>query len=134
MDRTKSQDGEGRARIKSETAATRRRHSVKQFEKSKSFGNVNRKKSLASTGNQSIEEERSQEDGKGDDGTFDGKYLKYSTLRYIIVRYLYTIHLYTLTLIHLYKYSFMNSVIKSTVQGLITFILNAAVILSCGHN
>ena len=58
----------------------------------------------------------------GNDGTVDWKYLKYSTLRYIIVRYLYTIHLYTLTLIHLYKYSFMNSVIKSTVQGLITFI------------
>ena len=37
MDRTKSQDGEGRGRIKSETAATRRRHSVKHFEKSKSF-------------------------------------------------------------------------------------------------
>ena len=70
----------------------------------------------------------------GNDGTVDWKYLKYSTLRYIIVRYLYTIHLYTLTLIHLYKYSFMNYVIKSTVQGLITFILNAAVILSCGHN
>ena len=48
----------------------------------------------------------------GNDGTVDWKYLKYSTLRYIIVRYLYTIHLYTLTLIHLYKYSFMNSVIK----------------------
>ena len=74
-------------------------------------------------------------DGRGgNDSTVDWKYLKYSTLRYIIVRYLYTIHLYTLTLIHLYKYSFMNSVIKSTVQGLITFILNAAVILSCGHN
>ena len=49
MDRTKSQDSEGRARIKSETAVTRRRHSVKHFEKSKSFGNVNSKRSLAST-------------------------------------------------------------------------------------
>ena len=68
MDRTKSQDGEGRGRIKSETAATRRRHSVKHFEKSKSFGNVvNTKKPLASSGNQSIEEEGSPENGKEGD-------------------------------------------------------------------
>ena len=67
MDRTKSQDSEGRARIKSETAVTRRRHSVKHFEKSKSFGNVNSKKPLASSGNQSIEEEGSPENGKEGD-------------------------------------------------------------------
>ena len=50
----------------------------------------------------------------GNDGTVDWKYLKYSTLRYIIVRYLYTIHLYTLTLIHLYKYSFIQRLGRST--------------------
>ena len=61
-------------------------------------------------------------------------YLYTYTLYNYTLLHLYTIHLYTLKLIHLYKYSFMNSVIKSTVQGLITFILNAAVILSCGHN
>ena len=61
MDRTNSQDSDGvRGRIKSETAVPRRRHSVKHFEKSKSFGNVNMKKSFAS--NQSIEEERCGED------------------------------------------------------------------------
>ena len=61
MDRTKSQDSEGgRGRIKSETAVSRRRNSVKQFEKSSSFGNVNLKKNLAS--NPSIEEEKSAED------------------------------------------------------------------------
>ena len=60
MDRTKSQESEGgRGRIQSETAVSRRRPSIKHFEKSSSFGNV--KKCLASK--QSIEEERSGEDG-----------------------------------------------------------------------
>ena len=84
MDRTKSQDSEGRGRIKSETAVTRRRHSVKHFEKSKSFGNVGnviRKKSLASSGNQSIEEERSQEEGKGDDVTDNSSVKRLTNLK-----------------------------------------------------
>ena len=88
MDRTKSQDSEGRARIKSETAVTRRRHSVKHFEKSKSFGNssgnvgnLNRKKSLVSSGNQSIEEERSQEEGKEDDVTDNSSVKRLTNLK-----------------------------------------------------
>ena len=86
MDRTKSQDSEGRARIKSETAVTRRRHSVKHFAKSKSFGNgnvgnLNRKKSLVSSGNQSIEEERSQEDGKDDDVTDNSSVKRLTNLK-----------------------------------------------------
>ena len=81
MDRTKSQDSEGRARIKSETAVTRRRHSVKHFEKSKSFGNVNSKKSLASSANQSIEEERYQGEGKDGDVTDNASVKRLTNLK-----------------------------------------------------
>ena len=76
MDRTKSQDGEGRGRIKSETAVSRRRHSVKQFEKSRSFGNVNSKKTLASSGNQSIEEEASHQEEGGEADVTDNSSVK----------------------------------------------------------
>ena len=60
IDRTKSQEAnEVRGRIKSETAATKRkRHSLKHFEKSKSLANVNqRRMTLNSSETHSIEEE-----------------------------------------------------------------------------
>ena len=66
MDRTKSTDGlseKRRGRVKSETAAMKKRHSsLKQFEKSKSLANVNlRRKPLTSQATQSIEEENQDE-------------------------------------------------------------------------
>ena len=65
MDRTKSTDGlseKRRGRVKSETAAMKKRHSsLKQFEKSKSLANVNlRRKPLNSQATQSIEEENNE--------------------------------------------------------------------------
>eukprot|EP00092_Neocalanus_flemingeri_P026347 GFUD01028562.1.p1 GENE.GFUD01028562.1~~GFUD01028562.1.p1 ORF type:complete len:758 (+),score=208.87 GFUD01028562.1:1221-3494(+) len=58
LDRTKSSDSDVRGRIKSETAVSKRRHSIKQFEKSQSLANVNnRRKALGSSTNASIEEE-----------------------------------------------------------------------------
>lgn len=58
LDRTKSTDSDVRSRIKSETAVSKRRHSIKQFEKSQSLANVNsRRKALGSSTNDSIEEE-----------------------------------------------------------------------------
>ena len=66
MDRTKSQDSgdNKRGRIKSETYVSKKRNSLKHFEKSKSLANVNiRRKPLQSqsSANQSIEEEKSLE-------------------------------------------------------------------------
>jgi len=69
MDRTKSSEGlsdKKRGRVKSETAAMKKRHSLKQFEKSKSLANVNlRRKPLNSQATQSIEEEN--QDGAPED-------------------------------------------------------------------
>jgi len=63
LDRTKSSEGDVRSRIKSETSLTKRRHSVKQFEKSQSLANVNtRRKALGSSANESIEEESKEKE------------------------------------------------------------------------
>jgi len=55
LDRTKSTDSEARSRIQSETAVPKRRHSIKQFEKSQSLANVNVRRKISN--NDSIEEE-----------------------------------------------------------------------------
>ena len=71
MDRTTSIDSlsdKRRGRVKSETAATKKRHSLKQFEKSKSLANVNlRRKPLNSQATQSIEEENQNMEAGPDD-------------------------------------------------------------------
>ena len=56
-----------RGRVKSETSVVRKRHSHKQFEKSKSLANVNlRRKTLHSSATESIEEENQNVDNSED--------------------------------------------------------------------
>ena len=71
LDRSKSQElDQLRGRIKSETAAasTKKRPSIKQFEKSKSLANVTqRRKHLKSSATESIEEESEKDQAASDD-------------------------------------------------------------------